>query len=484
MIFIWSFVFINRGNAKSNRAFLLFSGAIILWMILNLTDDYISYSILGLILKSIYFITMLNLAVLFLNFVYRLIHKKYDVIFYIIVSLNTLAIMLRFLFPIDFTRPNFWQISNHIMAPIMATIFSLPMAYAIFLIIKYSKTTVDLQLKRQYKLMLIGITSASITSIISEYVFPNFFEITLQFSLMYISIFIFVLFIFLAIFRHRFLNIDAEYIYQKMFLKSNEGILLINDESKILSINNVAKSIFNEFDSGHNIKISEYIKSYDYNIDYSKHEIVVNNQGITRHLQLSQSPIDIGERGKAKLLHLIDITPEKLALSAERAKLIEKSSIDELTGLYNKRYLIENYFENMFNKKTNYTVMFIDIDDYKSINDNFGHAVGDDVLKCVSESIKESLRDGEIAVRYGGDEFVVIFENVSVNNAKQIAERIRKKVNTLDFAKSKDNVKLTLSIGLSEGIGDIDTLVKNADNAMYKSKAAGKNRVSIYSDDE
>jgi len=356
--------------------------------------------------------------------------------------------------------------------------FSIPVLYSIGLIIHYINKNLDELLNKQLKNILIGIFFATVVSVISEYIIPSFTDINHNFSLMYISIFIFVLFSFIGITKHSFLHIEAEYIYQKMFHDSNVGIMLINDEDEILNINKIATNILKQLSSKSSMKISTYIDTYNFEENYDKREFEVSTENDNIYFKLSQSPISVGKNRSAKLLHIVDVTSDKNAAIKEREQLIKKSHIDDLTGLYNKRFLSDNFA--LDKSDSNYSVIFIDVDNFKQINDKFGHDVGDDVLKKTAVEITDSLRSDEKAIRYGGDEFVILLRKTTISNALKISKRIQEAIRNNDISK---NTAVTISVGISEGKDNIYELIKMADTAMYQAKIGGKNKIKVFSYD-
>jgi len=180
----------------------------------------------------------------------------------------------------------------------------------------------------------------------------------------------------------------------------------------------------------------------------------------------------------------MDVTANKLEQQREKELLLEKAYIDHLTGLYNKQYLPNcgnRQNEKRPNKKL--ALLFIDVDNFKSINDDYGHLVGDEVLKTLAACIKGSIRKDACAVRFGGDEFIVLLENASVADAFQVAERIRKSAERLDFSGFAPNLKLSLSIGLVDGEGAVEDMIIKADRAMYRSKSGGKGRTTVFAEE-
>jgi len=162
------------------------------------------------------------------------------------------------------------------------------------------------------------------------------------------------------------------------------------------------------------------------------------------------------------------------------------SMVDGLTGIYNRRAFGERLREEI-NRASRYggifSLVIIDVDKFKRINDTYGHLMGDFVLKKLAKIIRGSVRNVDTVARYGGEEFAVILVNANKENAVISAERI--KSNVQDFLFEKDNIRLniTISIGLAEYPIDGDDeklLIQNADMAMYESKRKGGNTVTVY----
>ncbi|QEK34522.1 GGDEF domain-containing protein [Acinetobacter johnsonii] len=162
--------------------------------------------------------------------------------------------------------------------------------------------------------------------------------------------------------------------------------------------------------------------------------------------------------------------------------------LDSLTGVAN-RYALNEYIKLLENQPTQFSetcLMVIDIDHFKQVNDVYGHLMGDQVIQCVAEKLKENIRTSDLLVRYGGDEFIVLIENVGMERALKIAEKIRSEIYE---AKSVDNVrcpdlKVSISIGVAIGATSWMALLEKADRALFQAKEQGKNKVVAYSVDE
>jgi two-component system, cell cycle response regulator len=176
------------------------------------------------------------------------------------------------------------------------------------------------------------------------------------------------------------------------------------------------------------------------------------------------------------------------ALAIEKARLFEKTQnlaiTDELTGLLNRRQVLklaEVEYERVRRYRRPLSAVMIDIDHFKRINDTFGHPVGDQALIALANCCRANLRTVDILGRYGGEEFLILLPETQHNKALEAADRIRKQVEAMVLPASKGPLKLTISAGVAtldlEAPVPLDELVKNADDALYGAKAAGRNRV-------
>jgi two-component system cell cycle response regulator len=164
---------------------------------------------------------------------------------------------------------------------------------------------------------------------------------------------------------------------------------------------------------------------------------------------------------------------------------IEMAITDALTGLFNRRYMeshLATLIEQAATRGKPLTVMVIDIDYFKSINDSHGHDAGDDVLRDFALRIKRSIRGIDLACRYGGEEFVLVMPETDMAVAAMVAERLRRRIAAEPFAiqDGAASIAVTISIGLAALRGKEDgaaSLLKRADQALYRAKRDGRNRV-------
>ena len=177
-----------------------------------------------------------------------------------------------------------------------------------------------------------------------------------------------------------------------------------------------------------------------------------------------------------------DITSRK-----NREMLLKNQAIrDPLTSLYNRRYFEEEVFHRILCAKTareDYSVLMIDADHFKRVNDTYGHKVGDKVLIELAATAEKALRENDIVARYGGEEFVIYLDKVNADKAKIVAERLRESMAAIVvYSDEGEEVRFTVSIGLSssEVSDNVETLIKTADEALYRAKQTGRNRVEIF----
>ena len=172
------------------------------------------------------------------------------------------------------------------------------------------------------------------------------------------------------------------------------------------------------------------------------------------------------------------------------ARLEHENVADPLMGIYNRRYLeqrIEEEFDRAHRERLSLSALLVDVDNFKRVNDTYGHQVGDLVLIHLGKLLMESVRIGDIVARYGGDEIFIIATNTSGSAAAELAERLRQKVESSlllpqDVDDTREPVHVTVSIGVATLCRDIDTpcaLIEHVDKALYRAKQSGRNRIVV-----
>ena len=187
------------------------------------------------------------------------------------------------------------------------------------------------------------------------------------------------------------------------------------------------------------------------------------------------------ENKKTFISSIRNITERKLA----EIKLHELSVTDSLTHLYNRRYATEELsrcFQRLQRYKTPITVLMLDIDFFKTINDSYGHDIGDLVLIELSQFLKDNVRGLDTVARIGGEEFLIIMPDVTINDVQPFCERLLMDIEKLQIPVPDGSLTMTVSGGLSQfkaSDKSIEALLKRVDNALYESKHNGKNKITI-----
>lgn len=200
---------------------------------------------------------------------------------------------------------------------------------------------------------------------------------------------------------------------------------------------------------------------------------IMNSAGIITHFVAVSEDITLRKENEEKIKHL-NAGLEKLAMT------------DHLTSLYNRRYFMQRGAEEFKrSRRTNHplSLLMLDIDHFKRVNDTHGHEAGDMTLQQVAAALKSSLRETDILGRMGGEEFAVLLPNTLSKEAALLAERIRHAVESIPFEIPGATLTITISIGVAmqaEGMSGIDDMLRNADVAMYNAKHRGGNCVMRY----
>jgi diguanylate cyclase (GGDEF)-like protein len=190
-------------------------------------------------------------------------------------------------------------------------------------------------------------------------------------------------------------------------------------------------------------------------------------------------------------MRLLDTITMQIGMAIDNARLYERALhlafTDNLTGLYNRRYLLDQLdreFARAARNGSSISLVMIDLDELKKINDQFGHNEGDVVLRKVGRILKQNTRASDVAARWGGDEFVLLAPDTDSKSAYVVAERIRYHVEHSPPKVAGQELIITISVGLVTYPGyasSVTELLKRADDAMYNAKGLGKNQVCVYS---
>ena len=186
--------------------------------------------------------------------------------------------------------------------------------------------------------------------------------------------------------------------------------------------------------------------------------------------------------------HFLDLVNSSMAVAFRNAltydQIQQLAANDSLTGMFNRRFgmaRLQEEYGRAIRSGSPIGICLFDLDHFKKVNDTYGHPMGDKVLVHVSKLIRGALREGDVALRYGGEEFMIVMPGASITDAFQIAERVRRLVSETVFQHGSNVLSLTISGGSSSwpdfDASSADALVRRADEALYKAKEEGRNRI-------
>lgn len=216
-------------------------------------------------------------------------------------------------------------------------------------------------------------------------------------------------------------------------------------------------------------------------IHHCRYQLTLEGEQLGEIICSRATPFSIRETDLLERLLSLLIYPLRNALLYHKA--IAQAHRDPLTQIGNRAAFdqaLAKQISSFERHDTNFSLMVLDIDYFKKVNDTFGHIAGDQVLKSVATTIKNTLRCSDEVFRYGGEEFVVLLANTQQGGAKFIAERIRKSIEELNVELNK-TISVTVSIGVSssEKNNDVSKTLELADKALYQAKEAGRNQVVV-----
>ena len=286
---------------------------------------------------------------------------------------------------------------------------------------------------------------------------------------------------------------------ESIFDNAAEGIIIIDEQGKIDSINSAALNLFGYEQAevlGKSVNLfipEEQHMEHDRLMQSAQdapvviksiEAMAVNKQGEQFPMSIKVSEFTIG--GKRLFTAMVDDVSERHAVMQSLRFMAEH---DSLTGLYNRQYImveLERAVENAKrNNELNMALLYIDLDNFKYINDTMGHLAGDRLLMEISGIFSKRIRKGDALARLGGDEFAVLLANVEPKHAEQAADYYRDEIARYKFQNDGKQVDVGCSIGvavLNDTVKDKEDILARADIACHMAKRAGRNRVHIYTD--
>ena len=241
---------------------------------------------------------------------------------------------------------------------------------------------------------------------------------------------------------------------------------------------NVSSNDFDNICLNCNQKSDKYICLY-----FHIHE----EYSLVLHIQATSETDLIHIKGYIPVINnYLDMAKPVIESKILMEQLKQTTLIDPMTTLYNRRFLTEFLGSNIPNRTSQehiHSILMIDIDLFKKVNDTYGHDVGDTVIKSLAKIMTDSIRDSDMAVRYGGEEFLILLLNTTKEQSIIIANNIKKNFSSLEFTSESKKFKKTLSMGISHYPNDTDSLwkaIKYADEALYLAKNTGRDKIVIF----
>ncbi|MEC4726615.1 diguanylate cyclase [Shewanella sp. D64] len=291
--------------------------------------------------------------------------------------------------------------------------------------------------------------------------------------------------------------------------KALEIALIVNDEGVLAKVYKSLSEINESL--GRTSKALEYLKLFQKNhtkilgetqnkiiafettkLDYLEKERQIRYLNKDRELYTAKAELTESQRNNERMMFLlicgslVILTMFAISMTLQKRKYKRLAQFDVLTGIYNRgtgQDRAENRFVKDSISDTDFSVILFDLDHFKNINDNYGHAMGDWVLKKVCEVVSKECRSGDIFTRFGGEEFALFMSNTGKDTAKEVAEKCRLQVLAIETRYSGHEFTVSASFGVTTSNAEdlsLDPILQRADIAMYQSKKQGRDRVTVY----
>ena len=291
----------------------------------------------------------------------------------------------------------------------------------------------------------------------------------------------------------------SEQRFRGIFENATEGIYRTDADGKLLEVNTALATMLGYTSSTDLLSSVPEVGSMFYHLRaFTQYDSVLRKKMVVKTMQAKLCRIDgstlwteinagvIEEQSEegsqiAGIVGVIADITERKRMMREMCRL---ARTDSLTGLWNRGYFIELASREIARCKRsvrNFSILLVDVDYFKKVNDRYGHDTGDKVLVGVAAAMRESLREVDIVARFGGEEFVVLLPDTSIKDAHNVAQRVCCAIREQDFLDDQRRaIKVTVSIGVTSyqnALNDLDLMLKRADIAMYSAKKNGRNRV-------
>lgn len=287
----------------------------------------------------------------------------------------------------------------------------------------------------------------------------------------------------IGLFKYHLLD-PVHFARSKVFEWSDTAMLVLDTNLNLLDLNPMAKKIFSEYTSrSKHKKITDTIDKQGRIATAVGSEkrctMEIENDGVLRYYQIKTSLLYDKKDKIGYIVSLIDIT-HQVNIMNEMSKV---ASTDSLTGVFVRRTFderAEHEIKRAFRNKTPLSLLMLDIDNFKKVNDTFGHPAGDETLIKLADICRENIREIDILGRLGGDEFIILLLETSLDEAREIAERIRVKTEQSSLQFEDNIINITISLGFAGKVQispatTLKSLYKHADIALYNAKNSGRN---------
>ena len=294
------------------------------------------------------------------------------------------------------------------------------------------------------------------------------------------------IFYYIALFHYDFLELK-EIVKDVVFLEINEGIIVIDDKNRLIDFNKASKKIFQWLDLKHIGTDFSFFKegSEILNQKSGLFEMEIVNKNAKKYFEFRKTDLNENDKNIGCVYFIQDISNQKEMIQA----LNNMANYDSLTEIFNRRRLMEETEKELLRSRRYghfISVLMLDIDHFKLINDSYGHLAGDEVLRTLAKACKDRIRVTDIIGRYGGEEFLIILPETNKENALKVAQDIKEYISTMEIVFNNEILRITISIGIETTIiieenFNVDKLINNADMALYQAKNNGRDQIISYS---
>lgn len=477
----------------------------------------LSYKVFWL---KVMFFGMVTVPGLFLLFTLRITHRDGWITFrnYVLLFIGPFIIILLVWFLPGFIFRSIDLVYRNGLAVVQfergmgywaGTAYSYTVIILSFLLLAASYRYANSFFKRQYRWVLAGAILPFGLGFLTQITSSEFNDLDMSAISFGISGVIYAY----AILRHHLMDlipIARSHLIEKM----SDGVLVLDAQGRIVDVNPSMKNFLDEEPAsciGKNV--SEILEAWNENADHlltgleTRTELRLPNKP-SRYLDLRVTPLfDEDHNLSGRLIIFRDVTDRKevekdlryamdrmqtqlIEIGVLQSQLREQAIRDALTNLFNRRYLeetLERELARAAREVYPLCIVMMDIDHFKNVNDTYGHEAGDLVLKTLAESVTRQSRQGDFVCRFGGEEFVLVMPNITIDVAKERVSSLHKSISTLYIPFGRFNLNITMSMGISwypKHGESKEALLRAADRALYTAKDAGRNQVAVYRDSE